>query len=111
MNRDEENTGLPTNNICIKDYTQGHHTLVAACDRELLGQTLKDGDIAFKVSAVFYDGVRGDVALLEKHLRTATTANLVGQRCVDCGKRLGLIDGKKVLNIGTVPHAQFVLMP
>jgi len=110
MNRDEENTGSPTNNICLKVYTQGHHILVAACDRELLGETLEDGDISFEVSAPFYDGVRGDTALLEKHLRTATTANLVGERCVACGKQLGLVDGAKVLNIGAVPHAQFVLM-
>lgn len=111
MNRDEENTDSPTSDICIKTYAQGHHTLVAACDRELLGKTLEDGDIIFEVSTAFYDGVRGDVALLERHLRAASTANLVGERCVACGKQLGLIDGEKVLNIGSVPHAQFVLMP
>ena len=110
MNHDEENTDSPTNDICIKIYAQGLYNLVAACDCELLGETLEDGDISFEVTAAFYEGVRGDLALLERHLQAATTANLVGERCVDCGKRLGLIDRENVLNIGSVPHAQFVLM-
>ncbi len=111
MNRDEENTDSPTSDICVKTYAQGQHTLVAACDLELLGETLTDGDLTFEVSTAFYDGVRGDLSLLKRHLRAASTANLVGERCVACGKRLGLIDREKVLNIGSVPHAQFVLMP
>ncbi len=110
MNHDKENTDSPTNNICIKVYTQGYHTLVAACDSELLGRTLEDDELTFEVSPAFYDGVRGDRALLERHLRAASTANLVGERCVACGKQLGLIDGENVLNIASVPHAQFVLM-
>jgi hypothetical protein len=88
----------------------GHELLVAACDTELLGTTLSDGNIEFDVSEDFYHSVKGPIDLLVKHLQQATIANLVGKRCVGCGIELGLINKENVLNIANVPHAQFTLM-
>lgn len=94
----------------MKTYTVGRELLVAACDRELLGQTLTEGGVKLVVSEDFYCSVCGDVTLLARHLERATIANLVGERCVACGIEMGLIDEEKVLNIDHVPHAQFALM-
>ncbi|MEA2054858.1 MAG: DUF424 family protein [Candidatus Thermoplasmatota archaeon] len=98
------------NKMCIKTYAVGNEILVAACDAELLGKTLKGGGITFKVSKDFYGDIYGDKKTLEEHLQRATIANLVGRRCVGCGIKMGLILKENVLNIGDIPHAQFALM-
>ncbi len=94
----------------MKTYTVGKDLLVAACDAGLLGKTLVDGEINFKVSKDFYYGIRGDRKMLERHLEKATIANLVGSMCVECGIEMGLIMKENVLIIDGVPHAQFALM-
>jgi len=110
MSLSVDDTKSPTNNICLKSYPLGNDLLVAACDMELLGSTLLEGDIQFVVSEDFYCSVKGDVNLLSEHLQQATIANLIGKRCVACGIQLGLINKENILNIADVPHAQFALM-
>jgi len=110
MNLSADDTKSPTNNICLKTYPLGNDLLVAACDIELLGSTLLDGDIQFVISEDFYCSIIGTVDLLSEHLQQATIANLIGERCVACGIQLGLIDKENILNIADVPHAQFALI-
>ena len=83
--------------------------MIAACDSELIGRTLKEGDMKFHIQKDFYIDIIGDEGLLKKHLETATIANLVGHRSVKCGAETGLIDEETILKIDGVPHAQFVL--
>jgi hypothetical protein len=96
--------------LCIRVHASRGEVLVAACDADLLGRTLREGDIEFCVSPDFYGDVAGDDGLLEKHLRVATIANLVGRAAVACGVRTGVIDEENVLLIAGVPHAQFALL-
>ena len=110
MSQSGDDTNSPANNICLKTYVVGNDLLVAACDRELIGQTLCEGEVELEVSKDFYCSVYGDTTLLARHLERATIANLLGERCVACGIQLGLVDKEKVLNIAQVPHAQFALM-
>ena len=110
MNRDMEDTNSQANDICMKIYKTGGETLVAACDAELLGKTLVEGEIEFHVSEEFYNGIRGGEEMLKKHLSIATIANLVGERSVGCGIKMGLIDKENILNIDGIPHAQFALL-
>jgi len=94
----------------MKIYAVGNDVLVAACDAGLLGKTLEDGEINFEISKNFYDGIRGDRVMLERHLERATIANLVGSMCVKCGMEMGLVRKENVLMIDGIPHAQFALM-
>ena len=94
----------------MKIYRQGVEVLVAACDAELLGKTLREREIEFHVSSDFYDGIRGDEEMLRKHLSMATIANLVGKRSVGCGIEMGMIDEENILSIDGIPHAQFALL-
>jgi len=110
LNREEADTDSQPESICIKIYAVGNEIMVAACDAELLGKTLKEGDITFKVSKKFYYDIRGNIKMLEEHLQRATIANLVGERCVRCGVEMGLILEENILIIEGVPHAQFALM-
>lgn len=96
--------------ICIRVHKAQAEVIVAACDAELVGTTLSDGDIELHVSKAFYEDVVGAEDILMQHLKMATIANLVGHRAVECGIEAGFIDRKNVLMIGDIPHAQFAVM-
>lgn len=94
----------------IKNHVQGKERIVAACDEEILGKKLQEGQIQFHVTPEFYDGFHGDEEALEMLLRRATVANFVGERTVDLAIRLGFVSADNVLKIQGVPHAQWALL-
>ncbi len=110
MSQNTENTNSPANKIYMKVYTVYNEVLVAACDAELIGKTLREGEIEFHVSKEFYADVLGDEEMLKKHLAKATIANLVGHKAVKCGIEMGMIDEENILKIAGIPHAQFALL-
>ncbi len=84
----------------------GEGDVVAVCDRELLNQVLRHGDVEVPISDRFYgdrpatdDEVRGA-------LRGASSINLFGQRTVELATEMGLVEEAACLLIGGVPHAQ-----
>jgi hypothetical protein len=90
----------------LKIYKNGGHVLVAACDKEVLGKTLKHGNTVVEVSRAFYEGEYVSDEELQKALERATTANLFGEKTVKCAIKCGLIDPDSVIMIDNVPHAQ-----
>jgi len=94
--------------VYVKVYRTQMYVLVAACDEELLGRTLVEGEIYFNVSERFYKGSKMTVEEAIDLIRNADTANLIGARIVDRAKRERLVHPEAVLNIAGVPHAQIV---
>ena len=90
----------------VKKHISQGHILIAACDLELLGKTLEDGDICIDVREGFYGGERVDAAILSTLLEMSTMANLVGKRTVGLAIKIGLVDKECVIMIKGVPHAQ-----
>lgn len=84
------------------------HYVVAMCDKSLLGKTLKQGDLRFKISEEFYGGDLVDLKLCLKHLEKATIANMVGKKTVEAAMNAGLVHEQAVLYIEGHPHAQWV---
>ena len=84
------------------------HYVVALCDKSLLGKTLKEGELKFKVSEEFYGGDLVDLKLCVKHLKKATIANMVGKKTVEAAMNAGLVHEQAVLYIEGQPHAQWV---
>ena len=82
---------------------------MAACDCELLGKTLSEGEIVLDIRS-FYDGEKVDVSRFLQLLKLATIANLVGSETVNAAIKAGYIDEACVLLIQETPHAQMVLM-
>jgi hypothetical protein len=91
----------------IKTYKTQKHFMVAACDKELIGQTLKNEKYEIKVSASFYQGEEAEEELLEELLMRATTANLIGQKAVACAIKCELVDPSSVIYFGEIPHALY----
>ncbi len=93
--------------ITVKVHSAQGMTIVAACDVELLGKKLTDGELTLEVHRNFYEGVRVDEVGLIRHLSLGTCGNLVGKRTVKAAMNAGYVDRKGIMYIGGEPYAQF----
>ncbi len=94
--------------VSVNIMRQGKHVLVAACDMDLLGKTLKFGKVNFEVGRGFYGGSIMNVEEAVNIMKQGTTVNMVGPVIVKRAIEEGLIHPQAVLKISGVPHAQIV---
>ncbi len=104
--------GVMSNNpmVYVKRYSSEGEVVIAICDAEILGTTLKDNNIKFYVDPAFY---KGELVTLEKALRIlseATIANLIGNNIVEAAIQHGFIHPDAVIVINGVKHAQFAVL-
>ncbi len=86
----------------------GECVLLAMCDADLLGKTLKQGKIIFQVREEFYKGSLLGLEEAVDLIRQSTIVNMVGPRIVEKALEQQLVHPDAVLNIDGVPHAQIV---
>lgn len=86
----------------------GQNVLLAVCDCDLLGRTLREGKIVFHVKDEFYNGRRATLEEAVGLIGNSTIVNLVGKNCVGKAIAKGYVHPEAVLNIEGVPHAQIV---
>ncbi len=98
------------NEVYLNVFRNSKQTLVAVCDKDLLGSTFRDGKLKLEVKADFYMGAQASVEQALEAIDTADVANLVGRGIVDAAVQQGLVDESAVLLIDGVPHVQIVRM-
>jgi hypothetical protein len=86
----------------------GRNVLLAICDCEMLGRTLREGKIVFHVKEKFYNGGKVSVDEAVGMIANSTIVNLVGKNCVEKAIAKGYVHPDAVLHIEGVPHAQIV---
>lgn len=86
----------------------GNNVVLAICDVELLGRTLKEGKIVFKVKNEFYNGGKASVDEAVNMINNSTIVNLVGKNCVEKAIEKGYVHPDAVLKIEGIPHAQII---
>ena len=86
----------------------GANVLLAVCDSELLGKTLKEGKIVFKVKEEFYNGRKATVDEAMGMIDNSTIVNLVGKTCVETAIAKGYVHPDAIIKIEGIPHAQIV---
>jgi hypothetical protein len=86
----------------------GRNVVLAVCDCELLGRTLKEGKIVFRVKEEFYNGRKATLDEAVGLINNSTIVNLVGKRCVEKAIAKGYVHPEAVLKIEGIPHAQIV---
>ncbi len=96
--------------ITIRVHRIGKETVLAACDKDLVGKILREGELKLEVASCFYEGEDADEEKLVNRLSLATIANLVGKRTVSIAAKHNYINEDCVLIIAGVPHAQMVKM-
>lgn len=94
--------------IYVKVHRRQGHICAAACDEELLGETLEDDPYHVTIEEDFFkgdlvdDGDNATSALFQR----SSSLNLFGERAVAMGILAGCIDPDNVVRIKGVPHAQ-----
>ncbi len=86
----------------------GGNVVLAICDSEVLGKTLREGKIVFHVKEEFYKGGLVTVEEAVDMIDNSTIVNMVGKCCVEKAIKRGYVHPQAVLNIEGVPHAQIV---
>lgn len=82
--------------------------VVAACDRQLLGKTFRQGRLQLEVMPSFYQGVLSTIEEILQALESAHVGNLVGESVVAAAVERGLVDPDAIITIDGIPHAQIV---
>ena len=86
----------------------GKNVLLAVCDCELLGRTLREGKIVFRIKDEFYNGRKATVDEAMGMIRNSTIVNLVGKACVEEAISMGYVHPEAVIKIEGIPHAQIM---
>ena len=86
----------------------GSNVLLAICDAEILGKTLREGKIVFKVKEEFYKGARVSIEEAVAMIENSTIVNMIGKNVVKRAVEKGYVHPEAILNIEGIPHAQIL---
>jgi hypothetical protein len=86
----------------------GANVVLAVCDCDILGKTLREGKIVFHVKDDFYKGRKASVEEAVGLINNSNIVNMVGKICVEKAIAKGYVHPDAVLTIEGIPHAQIV---
>lgn len=86
----------------------GKTVLLAICDVEILGKTLRQGNIAFRIKEEFYKGTKVNVEEAVALIEQSTIVNMVGRKIVKKAIEKGYVHPEAVIEIQGIPHAQII---
>ncbi|VVB84253.1 Uncharacterised protein [uncultured archaeon] len=92
----------------MKKYDVELQTMVAVCDRNIVGKKFREGDLVLKLEENFYKGAEASEKDVKEALLSATIANIAGKKSIACAVDCGCIDPDTIIFIEGVPHAQMV---
>ncbi len=92
--------------MLVKIHKKEHRTIIAVCDKELIGQLLEENGKQLDLRSDFYKGDEKSVQEIGDLMRNADGVNLVGKESIALGLQEGVIEKEHVLTIKGVPHAQ-----
>ena len=96
--------------ITAKIHNAGSEMILAACDSDILGSVLEEGDIRIDLGSGFFgkDEVTEDE--FRGMLLGATSANIVGKRAVQIAIDTECVHPDAVARISGIPYAMFFCM-
>jgi hypothetical protein len=94
--------------ILVRERETSEGLLVAACDRDALGETYEEGEISLTVTEEFYGGDEVDADAAIEAIQRADVANLVGTNTVEAAIDAGVVDESTVLAVEDTLHAQLL---
>ncbi len=96
--------------LIVKTHIKNGKTLVAVCDKDILGSVFEEGDCILDLSSSFYDG---DLMIEEEIcdlIRNADMVNLVGTNSVKLGIEEEIIEEDHVKTVEGIPYAFSVVV-
>lgn len=94
--------------VFVKKYCSGKNILVAVCDKDLIGKTLRNGKIKLEIKKEFYGDRLITPGEAAKALSEANTGNIVGKKSVKIAIERNLVDPSAVIHIAGIPHVHIV---
>lgn len=86
----------------------GNNVLLAMCDAEIIGKTLRKGKMVFHVKEEFYKGTKVSIEEAVDLIANSTIVNMIGNNVVQKAIEKGHVHPEAVLTLDGVPHAQIV---
>ena len=96
--------------IIAKFHRSSGEILLAACDSELAGKCFETDDLKLDLGIEFYNGDKVTEDEFCSMLVQATSANLVGPKCIELAVKMETVHPDAVIDICGVPHAMFINM-
>lgn len=96
--------------IIARFHRKGGEVILAACDSEIAGRRLADGEVTMDTGTDFFKGSEVSEDEFRGMLAQATSANLVGERAVGIAVKEGFVHPDACLDIAGVPFAMFFCM-
>ncbi|MBN1539695.1 MAG: DUF424 family protein [Candidatus Thermoplasmatota archaeon] len=97
--------------ISMKLHSAGGQIILASCDHDILGKELNMDGIPFKISENFYGGEKVNDETFLMILGQVTSANIVGNHCVQLLIDRGIVSRASVIAIDDVMHVQIYTVP
>lgn len=96
--------------VTAKLHRKNDRTVIAVCDRTLLGTKLEENGIVLDINPDFYKGEEYDDKTIGDLIRNADAVNLVGEEAVKLGVEEGIIDETIIKKVKGVPYAQAIVV-
>lgn len=80
--------------------------VLACCNKELIGETLEEGNLCLNVEKDFYKGEEVDEGKLIGMLKETNNINLLGDKPVAVALKEGFIKDNDLIRISGIPHVQ-----
>lgn len=93
----------------LRVHRQQGFTIVAICDKELLGRTFAQGDVQVHISEEFFAGDEvdaRDVQEIEERISTADSVIAFGEKACRALQRIYPSVSEAVVTVGGIPHVQ-----
>jgi len=91
--------------LYFKIHGTENNTVLACCDKELIGKAFEEGDFYFEVKETFYKGETIDEEKLIKLLEENSNINLVGNKTIGIAIKQGFLREEDIIKIKNIKHA------
>jgi len=95
--------------LILRVHREQGYTIVAICDKELLGRTIVQGDLQLHISEEFFAGDEvdaHDVREIAERISTADSVVAFGEKACKALQRIYPSVSEAVVTVGGVPHVQ-----
>lgn len=91
--------------IYLKIHRSGESTIIALCDKELVGKKFEDKKLQLNITERFYKGEALPEDQIIEILREAANINIVGKKSIEAALKAGVIEKENIIKIKGIPHA------
>ena len=89
---------------------QQGQTILALCDKELLGKKFTEKDLQLDLTGDFYNGEEKTEQEILNLIKDIYIINAVGKNCIDFLLKNKLIEKQHIITINSIPHAQCMIV-